>query len=88
MPWGWPIKRFVFWHKVVWITVSVLSYIFELKMVGCNFYSKGSATPPVAATIFFGANDAALSGRTSERQHVPVDEYKENLRRMVHHLKV
>ncbi|KAF8408252.1 hypothetical protein HHK36_007400 [Tetracentron sinense] len=43
--------------------------------------------PPVAATIFFGANDAALSGRTSERQHVPVEEYKENLRRIVHHMK-
>lgn len=44
--------------------------------------------PPRAATIFFGANDAALSGRTSERQHVPVEEYKENLRKIVHHIKV
>lgn len=39
-------------------------------------------------TIFFGANDAALLGRTSERQHVPVEEYKENLKKMVQHLKV
>ncbi|XP_056170754.1 GDSL esterase/lipase At5g62930 isoform X2 [Syzygium oleosum] len=46
-----------------------------------------SSKPPVAATIFFGANDAALSGRTSEHQHVPVDEYKENLKKIVHHLK-
>lgn len=45
-------------------------------------------TPPVAATIFFGANDAALLGRTSERQHVPLEEYKENLRRIIQHLKV
>ncbi|XP_071903769.1 GDSL esterase/lipase At5g62930 isoform X2 [Coffea arabica] len=52
-----------------------------------TYSRKGSATPPVAATIFFGANDAALLGRTSARQHVPVDEYKENLRRMVQHLK-
>ncbi|KAK4370825.1 hypothetical protein RND71_010300 [Anisodus tanguticus] len=44
-------------------------------------------TPPVAATIFFGANDAALLGRTSERQHVPLEEYKENLRRIIQHLK-
>lgn len=44
--------------------------------------------PPVAATIFFGANDAALLGRTSERQHVPIEEYRENLRKIVHHLKV
>ncbi|CAA2956029.1 GDSL esterase lipase At5g62930 [Olea europaea subsp. europaea] len=43
--------------------------------------------PLVAATIFFGANDAALLGRTGERQHVPVEEYKENLRRIVQHLK-
>ncbi|XP_027168263.1 GDSL esterase/lipase At5g62930 [Coffea eugenioides] len=52
-----------------------------------HLFPLGSATPPVAATILFGANDAALLGRTSARQHVPVDEYKENLRRMVQHLK-
>ncbi|KAK4749662.1 hypothetical protein SAY87_027111 [Trapa incisa] len=46
-----------------------------------------SSKPPVATTIFFGANDAALSGRSSERQHVPIEEYKENLRKIVHHLK-
>jgi len=44
--------------------------------------------PPLATTIFFGANDAALLGRTSERQHVPVSEYKENLKNIVNHLKV
>ncbi|KAI3869365.1 hypothetical protein MKX03_014543 [Papaver bracteatum] len=43
--------------------------------------------PPVAATIFFGANDAALLGRLKERQHVPVEEYKENLKKIVNHLK-
>ena len=32
------------------------------------------------AIIFLGANDAALPG---ERQHVPVDEYKKNLRHIV-----
>ncbi|PIA40596.1 hypothetical protein AQUCO_02500358v1 [Aquilegia coerulea] len=46
-----------------------------------------SVKPAVAATVFFGANDAALLGRTSERQYVPVEEYKENLRTIVHHLK-
>ncbi|GMQ10104.1 hypothetical protein CsSME_00053240 [Camellia sinensis var. sinensis] len=53
-----------------------------------RLFPLGSTTPPVATTIFFGANDAALSGRTSERQHVPTEEYKENLKRIVHHLKV
>ncbi|XP_058087663.1 GDSL esterase/lipase At5g62930-like isoform X1 [Magnolia sinica] len=43
--------------------------------------------PPVAVTIFFGANDAALLGRTNERQHVPVEEYKDNLRKIVRQLK-
>ncbi|KAK1269961.1 GDSL esterase/lipase [Acorus gramineus] len=43
--------------------------------------------PPIAVTIFFGANDAALLGRNSERQHVPVEEYGENLKKMVWHLK-
>ncbi|KAA8540809.1 hypothetical protein F0562_024772 [Nyssa sinensis] len=52
-----------------------------------HLFHLSTPTPPVAATIFFGANDAALLGRTSERQHVPVEEYKENLRRIVHHLK-
>ncbi|KAJ0962496.1 hypothetical protein J5N97_027618 [Dioscorea zingiberensis] len=44
-------------------------------------------TPPDAATIFFGANDAAILGRTSERQHVPVDEYKANLHKIVKQMK-
>ncbi|XP_048138641.1 GDSL esterase/lipase At5g62930 isoform X2 [Rhodamnia argentea] len=52
-----------------------------------HIFPLDSSKPPVATTIFFGANDAALSGRLSERQHVPVDEYKENLKKIVHHLK-
>ena len=44
--------------------------------------------PPVATTIFFGANDAALPGRTSQRQHVPVEEYRQNHKTIVNHLKV
>ncbi|XP_022007006.1 GDSL esterase/lipase At5g62930 [Helianthus annuus] len=50
-------------------------------------YKRTSSTPPVATTVFFGANDAALTGRYSERQHVPLEEYKENLRKIVRHLK-
>ncbi|XP_076940907.1 GDSL esterase/lipase At5g62930-like [Bidens hawaiensis] len=46
-----------------------------------------STTPPIAATVFLGANDAALPGRTSEHQHVPIEEYKENLRKIVRHIK-
>ncbi|PKA67281.1 GDSL esterase/lipase [Apostasia shenzhenica] len=50
-------------------------------------FPQGNAGAPSVVTIFFGANDAAILGRTSERQHVPVEEYKENLRKIVHHLK-
>ncbi|XP_024636213.1 GDSL esterase/lipase At5g62930 [Medicago truncatula] len=46
-----------------------------------------STKPPLATAIFFGANDSALSGRTSERQHVPIQEYKHNLQKMVLRLK-
>ncbi|KAL6524476.1 hypothetical protein OROHE_016147 [Orobanche hederae] len=46
-----------------------------------------SATPPIAVTIFFGANDAALLSGTGKKQHVSIEEYKENLRRMVRHIK-
>ncbi|XP_055829496.1 GDSL esterase/lipase At5g62930 isoform X2 [Solanum dulcamara] len=52
-----------------------------------HLFPLDAPTPPVAATIFFGANDAALLGRTSERQHVPLEEYKENLRKMIQHFK-
>lgn len=52
-----------------------------------HIFPLDSPKPPLATTIFFGANDAALLGRTSERQHVPIEDYKENLRKFVLHLK-
>ncbi|KAL5544190.1 hypothetical protein UlMin_007974 [Ulmus minor] len=52
-----------------------------------HLFPLDATKPPAAVTIFFGANDAAVLGRASERQHVPIEEYKENLRKMVHHLK-
>ncbi|XP_050257081.1 GDSL esterase/lipase At5g62930 [Quercus robur] len=52
-----------------------------------HLFPLDSTKPPAAATVFFGANDAAILGRTSERQYVPLEEYKENLRKIVFHLK-
>ncbi|EEF51990.1 Isoamyl acetate-hydrolyzing esterase, putative [Ricinus communis] len=52
-----------------------------------HLFPLGLAKPLAAVTVFFGANDAALKGRTSDRQHVPVEEYKENLRKIVQHVK-
>lgn len=43
---------------------------------------------PIAVTVFFGANDACLPDRCSAFQHVPLDEYKQNLRSIVSFLKV
>ncbi|XP_010529187.1 PREDICTED: GDSL esterase/lipase At5g45920 [Tarenaya hassleriana] len=47
----------------------------------------GGESPPVAVTVFFGANDACLPERCSAFQHVPLLEYKQNLRSLVSFLK-
>jgi lysophospholipase L1-like esterase len=41
---------------------------------------------PALVTIFLGANDAALPGRMSARQHVPLEQYAANLRRVAAHV--
>ncbi|CAI5476660.1 unnamed protein product [Closterium sp. Yama58-4] len=53
-----------------------------------KLFPKGdtSIPPPALVTVFFGANDAALPGRKSGKQHVPISEFKENLRVIVTHL--
>mmetsp|Transcript_117 Transcript_117/g.221 ORF Transcript_117/g.221 Transcript_117/m.221 type:complete len:260 (-) Transcript_117:84-863(-) len=38
---------------------------------------------PLFVTVFFGANDASLPGDREHCQHVPVDEYEGNLRKIV-----
>lgn len=47
----------------------------------------GGGEAPIAVTVFFGANDACLPDRCSGFQHVPLDEYKQNLRSIVSFLK-
>ncbi|KFK31506.1 hypothetical protein AALP_AA6G121500 [Arabis alpina] len=42
---------------------------------------------PAAVTVFFGANDACLPERCSGFQHVPLHEYKQNLRSIISFLK-
>ncbi|XP_031372538.1 GDSL esterase/lipase At5g62930-like [Punica granatum] len=63
-------------YNTIW-ALFLLHHIFPLD----------SSKPPVATTVFFGANDAALLGRSSESQHVPIEEYKDNLRKIACHLK-
>ncbi|KAK6932653.1 SGNH hydrolase-type esterase domain [Dillenia turbinata] len=43
----------------------------------------GGEDAPLAVTVFFGANDACLADRCSAFEHVPLDEYKQNLRAIV-----
>lgn len=47
----------------------------------------GGGGAPLAVTVFFGANDASLPDRCSGFQHVPFDEYKQNLLAIVAFLK-
>lgn len=39
--------------------------------------------PPLAVTVFFGANDASLPDRSCGFQHVPLHEYQNNLKSIV-----
>ncbi|CAI9087325.1 OLC1v1021373C1 [Oldenlandia corymbosa var. corymbosa] len=43
----------------------------------------GYEAAPVCVTVFFGANDASLPNRHAAFQHVPIDEYKQNLHSIV-----
>jgi hypothetical protein len=48
----------------------------------------GGDGDPLAVTVFFGANDASLPDRCSAFQHVPLNEYKQNIHSIVSSLKV
>ncbi|KAK4399197.1 GDSL esterase/lipase [Sesamum angolense] len=58
-----------------------------LKVKERVFPAAESGDAPVAVTVFFGANDAAVPDRCSGFQHVPLDEYKQNLHDIVAFLK-
>ncbi|XP_054842057.1 isoamyl acetate-hydrolyzing esterase 1 homolog [Eublepharis macularius] len=45
-----------------------------------------SAENTVAVTVFFGSNDSALK-ELNPKQHVPLDEYADNLKSMIQYLK-
>jgi hypothetical protein len=64
--------------------LKVLDRVFPVSHGGDG----GTETAPIALTVFFGANDACLPNRCSAFQHVPLDEYKENIRSTVSFFKV
>lgn len=51
-----------------------------VELVDQIFYQPGTLSPPLFCTVWFGANDATIPG---ERQHVPPDEYGDNLTKIV-----
>ncbi|KAM8954370.1 isoamyl acetate-hydrolyzing esterase 1 homolog [Pelodytes ibericus] len=57
------------------------------KLILPNLVSKTCPAENTAAvTIFFGANDGSIK-EENPQQHVPLDEYADNLRFMIHYLK-
>ncbi|XP_068136420.1 isoamyl acetate-hydrolyzing esterase 1 homolog [Hyperolius riggenbachi] len=48
--------------------------------------TSAQAENTVALTIFFGANDCSLQDENPQ-QHVPLEEYTDNLKTMIHYLK-
>lgn len=53
-----------------------------------NEHGGAGAGDPLAVTVFFGANDACLPDRYGAFQHVPLNEYKQNLVSIVSFFKV
>lgn len=49
-----------------------------------TLFPEDAPEPHLIVTVWFGANDAAAA---SEKVHVPIDEYAENLRHILAHLK-
>ena len=64
--------------------LKVLDRVFPVAESG----GSDGAVPPLAVTVFFGANDACLPDRYAAFQHVPLDEYKQNLHSFVSSFKV
>ncbi|XP_075413239.1 isoamyl acetate-hydrolyzing esterase 1 homolog isoform X2 [Tenrec ecaudatus] len=57
------------------------------KIILPSIIGKGSGLDrPVAVTVFFGANDSALKDE-NPKQHIPLEEYLDNLKSMVQYLK-
>ncbi|CAM9121976.1 unnamed protein product [Discosporangium mesarthrocarpum] len=49
-----------------------------------KLFVPGGIAPTKLVTVFFGANDCVMEGNA---QHVPLEEYKENLKNMVSHVR-
>lgn len=52
-----------------------------------KFFPKDHPSQPALVIVFFGSNDAACPLRSGKGQHVPLQEYKANLRQICAHIK-
>ncbi|CAL0309293.1 unnamed protein product [Lupinus luteus] len=68
-------------YNTRWV-LKVLDKVFPTSSQGGGGDNE-TEVAPIALTIFFGANDASLSDRCSAFQHVPLHEYKDNLKAIV-----
>jgi isoamyl acetate esterase len=59
-----------------------------LKVLTRAMEGAAAGADPAAVTVFFGANDASLPDRKQAHQHVPLGEYKSNLRAICWYFKV
>jgi lysophospholipase L1-like esterase len=48
-----------------------------------SLFCSGAINNVLMVTVFFGANDASLPGDREHCQHVPIDEYEGNIRKIV-----
>ncbi|OIV97138.1 hypothetical protein TanjilG_00167 [Lupinus angustifolius] len=69
-------------YNTRWV-LKVLDRVFPATQSGDG----GIDGAPIAVTVFFGANDASLPDRYSGFQHVPLDEFKQNLHSIVSFIK-
>jgi len=87
-------------HGFGWVAALSNAYIRKLNVVnaGLSGYNTRQALsllpqiiPPPEQTnvrfmvIFFGANDARFPNTGKPEQHVPIQEYRENLKKMIRH---
>ncbi|KAL3699823.1 hypothetical protein R1sor_017845 [Riccia sorocarpa] len=52
-----------------------------------ELFPKDIPRQPALVVVFFGANDAAVPVKSGRGQHVPIEEFKENLKKIVIYLK-
>ncbi|KAM7526481.1 hypothetical protein LguiA_016383 [Lonicera macranthoides] len=76
--------------EIVLVGSSIVQYSYDVGGWGAalaNLYSrKDAAVQPTLAIIYFGGNDAMRPRPSGLGPHVPLDEYKDNMRTIANHI--